>query len=54
MSAKMCLDCDRVTWMATADAKARGWANLFWDAFNDLWCCPWCQEPEPPKRRTRR
>lgn len=42
-SPKMRLDCDLVTWMTTGDAKAKGWANLLWDSWNDLWRCPWCQ-----------
>lgn len=41
---KMCLDCDRVTFMRATDAREKGWINLFWDAFNDLWRCPWCSD----------
>lgn len=40
----MCLDCDRVTFLSFTDARARGWVSLFYDAFNDLWRCPWCSE----------
>lgn len=40
----MCLDCDRWTNQKVADAKGHGWINLFMDAWNDLWRCPWCAE----------
>jgi hypothetical protein len=41
-SPKMCLDCDRVTWLRVGEAVERGWVNLFWDSWNDLWRCPAC------------
>jgi hypothetical protein len=41
-SPKMCIDCDRVTFIPTANARENGWVNLLTEAWNDLWRCPWC------------